>query len=149
MVADWKSHLEDLEGWANDKGYFVNFSKDGDDSICFFSKTIEINSSASLEKQVFRMLHECGHVLIFENGGNYSFENVRDDTQALVKSEKTLRVIEEIEAWNRGFKLAKRLSITLDVEKWEKSVLDAIGKYINWASRGDENEDVDESKITR
>jgi hypothetical protein len=137
LTTNCREDLDDLENWANDKGYFVNFTKDGDDSICYISKMIEINSSSSLEKQVMRLLHECGHVLIFENGGTYSFENVKDDDGKLTHDERTLRVIEEIEAWGRGFKLAKRLSIKLDKEKWEKSVVDAIGKYINWAVKGD------------
>ena len=37
-----------------------------------------INSSSSLETQVIRLLHENGHVLIFENGSVFDFKSKRN-----------------------------------------------------------------------
>lgn len=64
---DWEQYLERLEIWALERNYFIDFKENGDDCICFQSKLIEINCSDTAENQVIHLLHECGHVLLFEN----------------------------------------------------------------------------------
>lgn len=132
-ASEARQAIECLVSWAESKSYTVEFVKNGDDSICKISKQIEINSSRPLETQFYRLLHECGHALIFENGGKLNFEpNIQpkqDNAQI-----RTLTVIEEIEAWQRGLTLAKRLRIPVDEKKWEFLMLAAIRKYIVWAA---------------
>lgn len=130
----WTGSLEALVVWAFDRGYHVEFVKNGDDCICHISKTIEINSSNPLENQVMYLLHECGHALIFDNGGFLDFAYVRDKENAGTSKFKVYRLAEEIEAWKRGFNLANRLKIPLNDEKWDRAVVRAIKKYINWAA---------------
>ena len=129
-----KQAIECLVSWAESKSYTVEFAKNGDDSICKISKQIEINNSRPPEVQFYRLLHECGHALIFENGSKLNFEpNIQpkqDNSQI-----RTLTVIEEIEAWKRGLTLAKRLKIPVDEKKWESAMLSAIRKYIVWAAQ--------------
>ena len=131
---DWSHALECLEFWAKDRGYHGEFVKNGDDSLCYINKIIEINSSSSLENQVYRLLHECGHVLIIENSSVINFDKLRDQEfdQKTVYF-KSLTVIEEAEAWKRGIQLARRLEIPVDYEKFESSMIKAISKYIRWA----------------
>ncbi len=133
---DWSNALECLEFWAKDRGYHVEFTKNGDDSLCYINKIIEINSSSTPENQVYRLLHECGHVLIIENSSVINFDKLRiQDDDHLKKSVyfKSLTVIEEAEAWKRGIQLAKRLNIPIDYERFESSMIKAISKYIRWA----------------
>ena len=133
MAVNWNEYLDSLAIWASDRGYCIDFVRGGDTSICHISKSIEINSSCSPEKQVIYLLHECGHALIFENGSVYDFESKRDLPKYTVAS-KVYTVIEEAEAWRRGRDLAKRLCIPIDDEEYEKSMIKALKKYINWAS---------------
>lgn len=143
---DWTIHINNLIYWADEKGYHVTLENNGDDSICYISKIIEINSSMPQKIQLVRLLHECGHVLIFENGSSYKFERKRDLPESSPKF-KVFTVIEEVEAWKRGKELAKRLNIPIDDEEWESSMVKAIKKYINWAA--DLKEGADESKSSK
>ena len=130
---DWNKYLGSLEIWASDRNYHINFTRNGDNCICHVSKIIEINSSCAPDKQVIYLLHECGHALIFDNGSSHNFKAKRSYKKHTVAS-KVFVVIEEIEAWRRGRELAKRLNIPIDDVIWEKSMVKALKKYINWAS---------------
>lgn len=80
------------------------------------------------------MLHECGHALIFENGSSvYDFEKFEGLKEKTVAS-KVFEVIEEIEAWKRGKELARRLRIPIDDVSWDRTMAEAIKKYIDLAA---------------
>ena len=130
---DWESHRESLIIWAEQNHYHVNLVKNGDDAVCWISKIIEINSSKSMETQVIRLAHECGHVLIFKNGSVIDFREKQSASNKTV-SYKVYTVIEEVEAWKRGRELVRRLAIPIDDSRWEKDMVSALKKYINWAS---------------
>jgi hypothetical protein len=130
---DWTIHINNIIYWANGKGYHVEITEGGDDSICPDSKTIEINSASKPEIQVIRLLHECGHALIFDNGSSFNFKEKRSYSESSV-GYKVFAVIEEVEAWKRGKDLAKRLNIPIEDCEWEKDMVRALKKYINWAS---------------
>lgn len=130
---DWTIHINDLIHWANEKGYHVEIVKNGDDSICPISKIIEINSCLKPSVQVIRLLHECGHVLVFENGSIFNFKDKRDYKKESTPH-KVFSVIEEVEAWKRSKELAKRLKIPIEEAEWEEDMVKALKKYINWAS---------------
>lgn len=131
--AKWKEYLDSIVIWANQRGYEVCFERGGDSCICYISKVIEINSSCDIDKQVYYLLHECGHVLIFNNGSVHDFDLKRVSSKHTTTS-KVYVVIEEIEAWKRGYELSKRLLIPIDKDEWEKAMVRALKKYINWAS---------------
>jgi hypothetical protein len=130
----FRDYLDSLTSWVTDKGYHVEFQKGGDTCICRVNKIIEINSSVPLERQVYLLLHECGHALIFENGSVWKYDDNRSSSSEQTDSTKVFTVIEEIEAWERAYKLAKRLNIEINDKKWNKEVADAIKKYIDWAA---------------
>ena len=50
---DLKDAIIDLEFWADAKGYCVDFSKYGNDSVDFESKLISINTTRSTEIQLY------------------------------------------------------------------------------------------------
>ena len=129
----WITYLDNLTAWAADKGYTVDFVPGGDDSMCYVSKIIEINSSNAYETQVYCLLHECGHVLIFGDKKS-EFLRAREKFNKNTVAAKVYIVCEEREAWVRGRRLAKRLAFQIDDEKWEKNMIRALNKYINWAA---------------
>jgi hypothetical protein len=141
---DLPYYLNSLIVWAEGRGYFIHFEKNGDNCICSTSKIIEINSSAPLRYQVYCLLHECGHVAIAENGSFWDYEKRPRYLYSKPPSEhedpkvkeiyRVYTVIEEAEAWKRGLNLAHRLGIPIDKEEWEAEMLDALGKYIDWAA---------------
>lgn len=131
---DWENYLDILIGWVHDKNYHVILEDNGDNSICSISKTIEINNSTTLENKVYYLVHECGHLLVYKNKSLFELENAKRFGEN-TSSFKTLRVMEEVEAWKRGWNLALRLDIKLDPDKFEKKMLRALKKYIDWAAQ--------------
>lgn len=141
---DLSYYLNALVIWAHCRGYYVHFEEDGDDCMCYQSKIIEINSSAPLRYQVYCLLHECGHVAIHENGTFWDYEKRPRYMYSKPPSEhednkikavyRVYTIIEEAEAWERAWKLAKRLKIPISKDEWEEQMLDAMGKYIDWGA---------------
>ena len=131
---EWENHLSSVICWAESKGYFVILDGN-DDCMCNESKIIELNqNNDDLELKTYIALHEAGHVLIYENGSANSpsiKEQIPDESTL---AGRTMTVIHEVEAWRRGFNLAKRLKLPKNTVKWEGQVADAIKKYIVWAA---------------
>lgn len=135
-----KESLDILTDWAVSKGYSVDFDRNANNCICHETKIIEINNKTPIRDQVFFLLHECGHVLIFENGFFWNF-NIRNKyhvneptNREENKKYKIFVLTEEIEAWQRGYRLAKKLNLNIDKSSLEEYMYKAISKYSKWAS---------------
>ena len=101
-------------------------------------KTIYIHTRQGIENEVYSLLHECGHLLIFLD--NKSFERsypmyayAATKRQEGTNKWKVSVIAEEYEAWKRGRKLATKLNIPVDKKKYDKAMTDAIMSYIRWA----------------
>jgi hypothetical protein len=129
---DLKDAIIDLEFWADAKGYCVDFSKYGNDSVDFESKLISINTTRSTEIQLYTLLHECGHVLSHNNGGVLDTKDVINKYGEKTRIHRVFTVIEEVEAWKRGLSLAGRLGISVNKKKWDKTIARALKKYMEW-----------------
>jgi hypothetical protein len=131
---DHKRSLDAAVCWAESNGYSVIIDKDSDDSIDTESKFIFIKSTNRIETQLYVMLHECGHYLVRKNGSVFQYNHVSDSYGEKSKIYKTFVLIEEVEAWRRGYLLAIRLGIPINDERWNRMVGSAINKYADWAS---------------
>lgn len=121
--------------WFQQKGYHVEIDRDGEDAIDRVSKFVSINSTRSLETQLHVILHEAGHLLVEKSDKiTNGIPEVLNKYSEKSKIHRTFTVIEEIEAWKRGLKLASRLGIKINKEKWNKDVARAIYKYMVWAT---------------
>ena len=129
--------FEIIEEWLDDKGYHVMLETDSSDGVYFNCKQVCLNSRNHIEKRLYILLHECGHILINDRRDDriYSLSN---DTEAVIgksvsKKRRVAVLTEEIEAWRRGERLAKRLAIKINEEKFDKIKTDAIISYVEWA----------------
>jgi len=128
---EYNKTLDKLNKWANRRGFEIcrGFGIDG-----YFHEDKHIVYNTKVQKkenQVYSLLHECGHALAFHSKG---YENNFPNLAALrFKDAKVNKrrnafkcevIAEEWDAWSRGFKLAKRLGIEIDKDK-----------YYNYASR--------------
>lgn len=121
--------------WFQQKGYHVEIDRDGEDAIDRVNKFVSINSTRSLETQLHVILHEAGHLLVEKSDKiTKGIPEVLNKYSEKSKIHKTFTVIEEVEAWKRGLKLAGRLGIKINKEKWNKDVARAIYKYMVWAT---------------
>ena len=125
--------IEVLVGWLDNKGYYVDFDRNGDDSVDTSSKIVSINTTRTSETQLYILLHECGHVLIHNNENVVKYRDVQERFLEKTVINKVFTVMEEVEAWKRGKLLARRLRINIDEEKWNKDVTRALHKYMRWA----------------
>ena len=101
------------------KGVRVQLS----DSTCFLGherKIIYIHRAYNLEKNgLFALLHECGHALQpVTNIGVNCYKNIDEDLKP--KEFAMKRFINELDAWEKGLKIANDLGIYIDLKKYEK-----------------------------
>jgi len=126
--------IDVLVGWLDEKGYYVEFDKKGDDSVALADKIVSINTTRSIETQLYILLHECGHVLIHNNDNIVGYREVQESFKERSDIHKVFSVMEEAEAWKRGKRLARRFGIEINEEKWNKDLSRALNKYIKWAA---------------
>jgi len=134
---NFKRSFELAEYWLDDKGYQVLLETDAPDCVYFNFKQVYLNSRNHIEKRLYILLHECGHILI-DNGSEDRLYSLSRETEAVVgdcvsKKRRVAVLSEEIEAWKRGERLAKRLGISINEEKFDKIRTDSIMSYVEWA----------------
>lgn len=130
------SSLKTLTGWCAAHGICVTFCQLEGGMYWSEDKTIKISGRLSPEKQVFFLLHECGHHLIGDKEKHERFGMGYPQTDAKIKRTFHHRcdiVDEELEAWHRGFKLAGRLHIPLSKERFDKTRVVMLKTYFKWA----------------
>lgn len=131
---DHEEAITTLIHWLDTKGYYVDFDRNGDDSVDCSAKIVSINNTRTLETQLYILLHECGHILIHNNDKLMKYAEVQGNYRERTNIHKVFTVMEEVEAWKRGMLLAKRLNIEIDEKKWNMDISRALNKYIRWAA---------------
>lgn len=131
----WDKQFSKLQGWANKKKYNVKCYTDADDRLDFETRLIHINSRQHAENRFYTLLHECGHLLISNSYKQfqkdhpvYAFSS--DIRASRGKAYQVSLVAEEIEAWKRGRRLAKRLGLYINDEKFDKVMSECVMTYI-------------------
>lgn len=140
----FKTGLELLESWAMSKNWLIEYEYLASDEMDPASKIISINTRQGIENQLYTLLHECGHVLVQQDHKAYAKRY--PGTAKVNMSEKLSRrleksvaykidvISEEIEAWQRGLRLAKRLGIYINEEKYTALMNKCVYSYVKWAA---------------
>ncbi len=132
-------NLKKVFSWLCNKKYEVIFHNNSD-SVIFSDKKIFIDKRSTLENQLYSILHECGHILQHQNKSSFNrsfkYQHVAENDKRKERSYAyRLSVLEEeIDAWKRGKKLAKRLNIKIDEIKFEKYKAKYTMTYVDWAA---------------
>ncbi len=131
---DWEKNFWRVVNWAEDRGYFVDI-EGNDNCMCHKSKIIELDvSQTNYEVKTYILLHESGHALIHFSPGKMNLLPAERRTEKILNiEEKTRVVLEEAEAWKRGYRLGIRLGIPIDNKTWETEQAEALSKYMKWA----------------
>jgi len=129
-----------ITAWAAQRGYKV-FGKWSEDA--FYDKDKEIVYSLRTKEkknQMYSLLHECGHALAFESKGyknRFPTMSKRRFKTAKVNSRtntfKVEQIVEEYDAWERGYNLACRLGIEIDKEDYNKYASRYVMSYVRKA----------------
>lgn len=128
--------LANLVDWCNQRTIQVIFCRRAGGIYFPENKQIKISGRLAPEKQVFFLLHECGHHLIGDKEKHERFGMGYSQTDEAVQ--RTFRhrcdiIDEEYEAWHRGYKLSKRLNLRVDKEKFDVTRADMLRTYFKWA----------------
>jgi len=132
-------NLDKLVKWCTKRGLTVYFKRheNGTYDECF--KSIMIAANASPIKQVVYLLHECGHHLIHQHPGEPNrFLMGYDQTDPHITCTFQHRLAcleEEMEAWQRGRNLAKKLKLRIDEDVLELMRINCLKSYIKWTVR--------------
>lgn len=132
-----------MELWALRRNYVIDFDYCIRDEVDTASKTITVNTRQGIEKQLYSLLHECGHILVRKNNKSFAQDYPNQHKAEAYPSQrryekskqyKTDVIMEEVEAWRRGYKLAKRLNININKKNYDNLARECLYSYIKWAS---------------
>ena len=129
-----------LNEWLISRGFSLFQYTDAQNCVFWETREIHINSRMHIEKRLYVLIHECGHVLINSNRERTYALSKSANVSHFVKISKVKRVsviAEEIEAWRRGERLASRLSVEIDLRKFDKFKTSCLMGYIHWAAEQD------------
>jgi len=137
----FKSGLNKLVEWISSKNWDVRFGV-FEDEMSQWDKVIKINIKCKLENQLYTLLHECGHLLLYKNKNYkkqypYSFKVDmklnRNKRLMKVHRYQVDLISEEIDAWRKGKELAKRLRIYINEDNYNNEMAKYVFTYINGA----------------
>jgi len=131
----WDNQFYRLGLWVEKKGYSIKCYTDADDRLDFETTTIHIDSRQHAENRFYTLLHECGHLLISNSYKQFQKDHPvyaasSDTRKSKGKAYQVSLVAEEIEAWKRGRRLAKRLKLHVNNKKFNKVMSDCVMTYI-------------------
>jgi len=129
--------LDAVVSWCATKGISVVMAKKANGAYEPDSKVVTLSCRASPEKMLHYLLHECGHHLIGmeEHHERFGKGYPRGDGPRTTNNfEHRLACLEEeMEAWTRGWRLAKRLRLEVDREEFDKTRVDCLRSYVEWS----------------
>ena len=116
---------------------------DGGGQIIIEDKEITIDSKPNSEMKMYYLLHEIGHALAqqYKHHTYLYSENIlkigSDDIGKLKYNCDKLNILSvEIEAWNRGLLLAKKLNIHVNRRKFNTAKSVALMSYMEFMFEG-------------
>lgn len=117
--------FEKIKTWVEGRGYTLRFGSH--DYVDYELKEVVIYKNKYNTKHlIYSALHECGHIVI----GNR--DNYHIDYKSIVKADsvdgrhyrsnlyKYKKLKEEIDAWEEGYVLSKKLGIIINKDEYDK-----------------------------
>lgn len=131
MIKEFKK----ITKWVESQGFTVRFSKC--DEVNYTDREITLHHSQNKDKMIYSFLHECGHIIVSNKKSykkNFKILNKAHIDGRHTKSNlfKYKQLREEILAWEKGFKLSKRLGIDINKEEYDKYASVCFNTYIKY-----------------
>ena len=134
---NYQEDINHLEAHLADKyDIFVTFGSDHINGCSEEDKIITINSRQRLETRLYTLLHEAGHVVLYEECDHAGlFPNII--YQPFKKRFSQTSAIDvmrnEVLAWEAAYDLATRLGIKVNNRKWNNIRKRCLYEYCKWA----------------
>lgn len=139
---DYDKPIEILTEWLAEMGWQVKWYSSGDyiDAASLPDRLITITRRQIPRHRYYSLLHECSHVELLAGPP----ESRRGEPHGYLDlwysnvDERTLRhrvavVMDEIAAWENGVRLAQRLGLGIDVQKYRDFRNRNLKSYFEWA----------------
>lgn len=139
--------MERVRAWLAQRGFDLTVKKGADSQVEFFDgRGVLIDGRLSPPARLATLLHECGHVSIFLARRRSKRTRVAGATwgefllsygrcKPGVSVGRVSEVQEELEAWDRGEALARRLRVRLARPVFERVRTRCMMSYVRWAGR--------------
>ncbi len=130
--------LNKLHQWCNERGWIINL-KGRSHTSCHEDKIISISWQTKGYKQLYTILHECGHIIIRENVLTFVSEypsTFKFYSQPNKNNEHGFKIDiirEEVRAWDLGIEIAQELDIKIDNILYRKLANQCLRSYIKWS----------------
>jgi len=140
MYETWLDQIHVVKDILSEYGYVVYEFTDAEDSAILEERIIHINSRNHPETRFYTLLHELGHVEIYENqseefeAAHPVYVRVHDGRTYRSNAGKVSLIAEELEAWKIGRGIAQQYNLYIDNKKYNKHMTDALMGYINWVA---------------
>lgn len=129
------SHI--VVAWLEKIGVTVTYHDlEVENQFCPEEKKISVRNDEDEDKLLFALLHEAGHAILSHDRNfhksRYPSKHHEDPhidmwLHDLIK--------EEYDAWEEGFQLAQRLSIDIDIDKYETLAEECLNSYRGFATK--------------
>ena len=139
---EFDESIKILECWLQEMGWKLQWYSSGDhiDAATLATRTVTLTKRQIPRHRYYSLLHECGHVQLLAGPP----ETRRGEPHGYLDlwyaqiDERTLRhrvavVIDEVAAWDAGMKLAKRLGLGIDEQKYRDFRNRNLKSYFEWA----------------
>jgi len=130
--------LKKLEKWLFERHWKLEWSYSVDDCVDFSGRRITINANRTPQSQIFGIIHEIGHILLYESPDYIvRFANSDAFKSRAEKSRESLKVRaetlgEEWEAWTLGETLSRRMALEIDYQAYYAARNRDLKSYARW-----------------
>lgn len=130
-----KKEFNKIKDWVDERGFTLRFSKS--DFVDYDKKEVVLLRNQTEKNLLYSALHECGHVIIGTRKSYYKKYKAIAKASMDARHEKSdvykyARFREEIDAWEEGYKLSKKLSLDIDKEDYDKYASKCFKTYIKY-----------------
>lgn len=132
---NWQKNINKVIDYCSQKGWEVEFSSTKENECDPTGETdgrklICINTNRPIEMQFYNLLHEIGHMISEQNGKWHreKYPGFGYSTETVIH--KTTTIQEEIDCWDRGYRLAKRMKLKVDDFKFLKLKARSVHTHI-------------------
>jgi hypothetical protein len=132
------SALKKLEKWLVERRWNLTWSYSDDDCVDFGARRIIINANRTPQSQIFGIIHEIGHILLYESpdyvvrfANSDEFKNRREKPREPLKV-RAEALGEEWEAWALGETLSRRMSLEIDYVAYYAARNRDLKSYAKW-----------------
>ena len=128
-------NIAKIKKWIESEGYTLKVSNT--DEVDYDKNQVTLCNSKNKTNMIYSLLHECGHIVTANKksyGKKYRILNKANIDNRHTKGKLYVykQLQEEVEAWERGYKLSKKLGILIDKDSYDKYAAKCFNTYIKY-----------------